>query len=73
MIFQGLSTFRVNPDKWDEISDGDILRMYETFKDWLTMNEENMTISEAEKAWAMYDRWTDHLKWRGLKTSKLDI
>ena len=66
MIFNARTSFRVFPEKWDETSDEDIVRMYRAFRGWLTMNEENMTITGSEKAWSMLRKWEEYLDKRGL-------
>ena len=66
MVFGTKSTFRVFPEKWDEICDRDIVSMYRSFREWLFLNEESMTVSEADKAWKMVSRWEGYLKRRGL-------
>ena len=68
MVYTGKSRFRVCPDKWDEIEDSDIVRMYQAFRDWIAENEEHMTIPEAEEVWEMCRKWEDYLEKRGLES-----
>jgi hypothetical protein len=63
-------SFRIVPDKWKDINDNDIARMFDSFTNFVLQNEEMMTFDEAEKAQNIMSEWKNHLKTRNIDTGK---
>ena len=59
-------SYRVVPERWDELDDLTIVNAYEDFKMWVLEYEEMMTFKEADNAFKMLEQWEQYLEARGL-------
>ena len=63
--------YTVNPSFWGTYTDQQLTDAYNHFFEWVIMNEEEMLLKEAEKAWKTLDKWKKVCLKRGIALDAL--
>lgn len=67
----GPTYYSIRPDFWETYTDQQLIDAYNHFFEWVIMNEEQMILKEAEKAWNTLDKWKKVCIKRGISPQVL--